>query len=117
VLEHEATLLTLGFRLAEADVLCSFAEVSQVINVALNHIHGLIHDQSTAPLLNVQDYNYVRPSMVADNVLFVKGARHPLQELTVPTFIPNDIAVSIFPMIAYLFYFFVHLACFVRLFH
>ena len=69
VLTHEATLLTLGFRLAEADVLCSFAEVSQ-------------------------DYNYVRPSMVVDNVIFVKGARHPLQELTVPTYIANDVAVS-----------------------
>jgi DNA mismatch repair protein MSH5 len=69
VLEYEHVLLAAGTRLAELDVLAAFAEVAQ-------------------------DYGYVRPRMVSDNVLFVKGARHPLQELTVDAFVPNDIAVS-----------------------
>ena len=42
----------------------------------------------------MQDYNYVRPSVVTENVLFVKGARHPLQEQAVASFIPNDIALA-----------------------
>lgn len=69
VLEYEGPLLTAGARLAEVDVLASFAEVSQ-------------------------DYRYVRPRIHAEPLLLVKGARHPLQELTVDTFVPNDIAVS-----------------------
>jgi len=68
VLEQEALLLTVAARLAEVDVLMAFADVSL-------------------------DYRYVRPRLVADNVLYVKGARHPLQELTVETFVPNDVAV------------------------
>ena len=69
VLEYEQLLLTVGQRLAELDVLASFAEVCQ-------------------------DYRYVRPRIREDPVLLVKGARHPLQELTVDTFVPNDIAVG-----------------------
>lgn len=69
VLEYEGLLLTVGQRLAEVDVLTSFAEVSQ-------------------------DYRYVRPRIRDEPVLLVKGARHPLQELTVEAFVPNDIAVS-----------------------
>lgn len=44
----------------------------------------------------MQDYQYVRPSIVADNVFFVKGARHPLQELALSSgaFIPNDVALA-----------------------
>jgi DNA mismatch repair protein MSH5 len=69
VLEFETQLADLGVRLSEIDVLASFAEVSQ-------------------------DYKYVRPKLVAEPLLLVKGARHPLQEITVETFVPNDIAVS-----------------------
>jgi hypothetical protein len=69
LLEYEGLLATVGQRLAELDVLASFAEVAQ-------------------------DYRYVRPRLVDEPVLLVKGARHPLQELTVDTFVPNDVAVS-----------------------
>ncbi|EME87606.1 uncharacterized protein MYCFIDRAFT_201191 [Pseudocercospora fijiensis CIRAD86] len=35
-------------------------------------------------------YNLVRPQMIDDNIIKIKEGRHILQELTVPTFVPND---------------------------
>lgn len=35
-------------------------------------------------------YNLTRPNITKQNVLKVRGGRHLLQELTVPSFIPND---------------------------
>ena len=66
---YEPLLLAVGARLAELDVLAAFAEVAA-------------------------DHRYTRPRVVEDNVLFVKAARHPLAELTVETFVPNDIALA-----------------------
>ena len=36
-------------------------------------------------------YQYVRPTMVEENVIDVKAGRHPLQELVVDLFVPNDV--------------------------
>eukprot|EP00611_Tribonema_gayanum_P014800 TRINITY_DN262_c0_g1_i4.p1 TRINITY_DN262_c0_g1~~TRINITY_DN262_c0_g1_i4.p1 ORF type:complete len:897 (+),score=290.04 TRINITY_DN262_c0_g1_i4:187-2877(+) len=36
------------------------------------------------------DLGLVRPAVVEENVVVVKGGRHPLQELVVDAFIPND---------------------------
>ncbi|OBR05161.1 MutS domain V [Colletotrichum higginsianum IMI 349063] len=36
------------------------------------------------------NYGWTNPTMTTDNVVSVQGGRHPLQELTVPKFIPND---------------------------
>lgn len=35
-------------------------------------------------------YNYCRPCMTRKNMIQIKGGRHPLQELTVPSYVPND---------------------------
>ncbi|EFQ28701.1 MutS domain V [Colletotrichum graminicola M1.001] len=35
-------------------------------------------------------YGWTSPKMTTDNVLSIRRGRHPLQELTVPAFIPND---------------------------
>ncbi|KAL4790251.1 DNA mismatch repair protein Msh5 [Aspergillus venezuelensis] len=35
-------------------------------------------------------YNLVRPKLVEDNVISIKGGRHILQEMTVSTYVPND---------------------------
>ncbi|KAI0802089.1 muts domain V-domain-containing protein [Irpex lacteus] len=51
---------------AELDCLLSFAEASRA-------------------------YNYQRPAITEDNILAIKGGRHPLQELVVDTFVPNDV--------------------------
>ncbi|OSD07423.1 hypothetical protein PYCCODRAFT_1463684 [Trametes coccinea BRFM310] len=50
---------------AELDCLLSFAEVSR-------------------------SYDYRRPCMTEENVIDIKQGRHPLQELVVDTFVPND---------------------------
>ena len=36
------------------------------------------------------DLGLVRPNMVEENVVVIKAGRHPLQELVVDAFIPND---------------------------
>lgn len=41
-----------------------------------------------------KESNYVKPVLTEDSVLDVKGGRHPLQELCVNPFIPNDIAFN-----------------------
>jgi DNA mismatch repair protein MSH5 len=35
-------------------------------------------------------YNLVRPRMTHDNMIEIKGGRHLLQEMSVPSFVPND---------------------------
>ncbi|KAI9058149.1 hypothetical protein FKP32DRAFT_1582301 [Trametes sanguinea] len=50
---------------AELDCLLSFAEASR-------------------------SYDYRRPCMTEDNIIDIKQGRHPLQELVVDTFVPND---------------------------
>ncbi|KAJ5217788.1 uncharacterized protein N7469_011413 [Penicillium citrinum] len=38
-------------------------------------------------------YKLNRPRMVSDNLVRIKGGRHLLQELTVPSYVPNDFAI------------------------
>ncbi|KAI9820000.1 MAG: MutS protein msh5 [Pycnora praestabilis] len=35
-------------------------------------------------------YNFTRPLITEENVIHIKEGRHPLQELTVPNYVPND---------------------------
>lgn len=37
-----------------------------------------------------KQYNLCRPRMTESNIIKIKGGRHPLQELTVPSYIAND---------------------------
>ncbi|CAE6458314.1 unnamed protein product, partial [Rhizoctonia solani] len=39
-------------------------------------------------------YNWAKPEMTGDNVLEIRGGVHPLQNLLVPTFVPNDAHIS-----------------------
>jgi DNA mismatch repair protein MSH5 len=41
-----------------------------------------------------KEMNFVKPEISEDNVIIIKNGRHPLQELTVDSFIPNDTYVS-----------------------
>ncbi|KAF0718925.1 Aste57867_1386 [Aphanomyces stellatus] len=41
-----------------------------------------------------RNFKFVRPQMCDDVVLLAKEARHPLQELTVESYIPNDVSLS-----------------------
>ena len=38
-----------------------------------------------------RSYGYVRPTMAEDNVIDIKEGRHPLQEMIVDHFVPNDV--------------------------
>lgn len=40
--------------------------------------------------LGAQKYNWVQPVVTSDNAIQIRGGRHPLQELVVPAYIPND---------------------------
>ncbi|KAG0569294.1 hypothetical protein M758_6G076000 [Ceratodon purpureus] len=42
------------------------------------------------------DQKYVRPQLSKENVLMIKAGRHPLQECTVNTFVPNDTNIEQF---------------------
>lgn len=37
-----------------------------------------------------EKYGWSRPHVVDESIIHIKGGRHPLQELVVPSFIPND---------------------------
>jgi len=41
-----------------------------------------------------RDNNYVRPKLVGDPCLDIRGGRHPLQELCVERFVPNSTEIS-----------------------
>ena len=65
VLKSEHDFLQLTNTIARLDTLLSFALVAK-------------------------EHSMVRPVMQSDTVLLIKNGRHPLQEITVQTFIPND---------------------------
>jgi hypothetical protein len=44
--------------------------------------------------LTVKECNYIKPTLAEDKLLNVKGGRHPLQELCVNPFIPNDVVFN-----------------------
>ena len=39
-------------------------------------------------------YDFCRPDLTESNIIDIRGGRHPLQELTVPSFVPNDTHIS-----------------------
>ncbi len=51
-------------------------------------------DSMLALALAAEKYNWVAPTMTCSNVLDIVGGRHPLQELLVPSFIPNDCTLA-----------------------
>ncbi|KAI9713851.1 MAG: MutS protein msh5 [Bogoriella megaspora] len=65
VLEYEALLIRASDICGELDCLLALAQ-------------------------GARNYNLVRPRMSSQNVIDIKGGRHPLQELTVPSFVAND---------------------------
>ena len=47
-------------------------------------------DSLVAMARAARQHNFVRPRMTNQNIIKIKGGRHPLQELTVPAFVAND---------------------------
>ncbi|KAF7193999.1 MutS protein-like 5 [Pseudocercospora fuligena] len=60
------------------DLIISCSEVCGEVDALVALAHG------------AKLYNLVRPQMTNDNIIKIKNGRHILQELTVPTFVPND---------------------------
>ncbi|XP_071799824.1 mutS protein homolog 5-like isoform X1 [Asterias amurensis] len=66
----------------------SILERSQVLFTVMEYaaeLDCLLSLASTA-----KDLNYTRPELTSDKVLHITGGRHPLQELCVTPFVPND---------------------------
>ncbi|KAG9247326.1 muts domain V-domain-containing protein [Calycina marina] len=59
------------------------------IIVAASNLCGEL-DSLVALALGARKYKFAPPQMTTANVIHIKGGRHPLQELTVPSYIPND---------------------------
>lgn len=51
-------------------------------------------DAILALALGAERYGWVAPQMTNTNSLYIENGRHPLQELIVPAFIPNDCELS-----------------------
>ncbi|KAI9708990.1 MAG: hypothetical protein M1812_007803 [Candelaria pacifica] len=66
VLEHEDVLNTASDICGELDSLLALAQ-------------------------GAQKYKFNRPHITEENIVSIKGGRHPLQELTVPAYVANDI--------------------------
>ena len=47
-------------------------------------------DSLLALALAAEKYNWAPPKMTSENIIDIEGGRHPLQELLVTSFIPND---------------------------
>lgn len=47
-------------------------------------------DSILALALGASKYKWTCPKMAASNIIDIRGGRHPLQELVVPIFVPND---------------------------
>jgi DNA mismatch repair protein MSH5 len=69
VLEHEEAILSASNIFGELDSLLALA-------------------------LAAEKYNWAAPTMTCSNVIDIVGGRHPLQELLVPSYIPNDCAMA-----------------------
>lgn len=69
VLEHEEAILSAADLFGELDSLLALA-------------------------LAAEKYNWVAPRMTSSNVIDIVGGRHPLQELLVPSYIPNNCTMA-----------------------
>ncbi|KAK4144643.1 muts domain V-domain-containing protein [Dichotomopilus funicola] len=69
VLEHEEPILGAAELFGELDSMLAFA-------------------------LAAEKYNWAAPTLTSSNTIDIKGGRHPLQELLVPSFIPNDCSIA-----------------------
>ena len=61
--------------------------------VKASELYGEL-DVLVALALAADKYNWTAPQMTASNVIDIRGGRHPLQELVVPSFIQNDCSIQ-----------------------
>uniref|UniRef100_A0A8H7NCI4 DNA mismatch repair protein MSH5 n=1 Tax=Bionectria ochroleuca TaxID=29856 RepID=A0A8H7NCI4_BIOOC len=76
--------------------------VHNLVNLVLEHEDVLIRasdlcgdfDALAALAAGAEKYSWTKPRMTTANILEIRGGRHPLQELVVTTFVPNDCRLS-----------------------
>ncbi|KAK7228404.1 hypothetical protein V2G26_000574 [Clonostachys chloroleuca] len=76
--------------------------VHNLVNLVLKHEDVLIRasdlcgdfDALAALAAGAEKYRWTKPRMTTENILEIRGGRHPLQELVVTTFVPNDCRLS-----------------------
>ncbi|CAM9788464.1 unnamed protein product, partial [Hapterophycus canaliculatus] len=87
----------------QAQITDKQAKIMRELEDALIEEEGALHaaaaalaelDASLALASVATDFGFVRPEVVEDNVIMIKNGRHPLQELTVDRFIPNDTYIA-----------------------
>ncbi|CAM9207864.1 unnamed protein product [Scytosiphon promiscuus] len=87
----------------QAQITDKQAKIMRELEEALIEEEGAVHaaaavlaelDASLALASVATDFGFVRPEVVEDNVIMIKNGRHPLQELTVDRFIPNDTYIA-----------------------
>lgn len=64
----------------------------ETILVAASDLCGEL-DSIVALALGAARYGFVAPKMTTANIIHIEEGRHPLQELTVPSYVPNGCAV------------------------
>lgn len=74
-------------------------EIVQALGERVLEYEGLINsisdlcgelDSFVAMAKTARLHNFVKPRVTNDNAIKIKGGKHPLQELTVPSFVAND---------------------------
>ncbi|CAH0047883.1 unnamed protein product [Clonostachys solani] len=89
------------------DIYCEIGDreveiVHNLVNLVLEHEDILIKtsdlcgdfDALAALAAGAEKYRWIKPRMTTANTLEIRGGRHPLQELVVTTFVPNDCRLS-----------------------
>ncbi|AEO54244.1 hypothetical protein MYCTH_99556 [Thermothelomyces thermophilus ATCC 42464] len=85
-------------RIADEEIEVMMALATEV----MEHEGAILHasdlfaelDSMLALALAAEKYNWTAPTMTTSNVIDITGGRHPLQELLVPSYIPNDTTVA-----------------------
>lgn len=73
----------------ELKVLEKEQEISQIVAIVARL------DCLMALALSAQEYHFIRPCLREDEAITIEDGRHPIQELCVPQFIPNDAQFSL----------------------
>jgi DNA mismatch repair protein MSH5 len=72
--------------------------VHHLATVVMQHEHAIMTasdicgelDSLVALAIGARKYGWTEPQMSESNVIEIRGGRHPLQELVVPSYVPND---------------------------
>ena len=96
VLDHECELQQMSAAMAQLDAVISLGTVAQLFIFPLSLIAAVYICRCVAFAAGTISYEmkFVRPTIVEQHVVVIKNGRHPLQELVIDTFVPNDTYIT-----------------------